>query len=420
MNTWKTVFIVFWICLVLSVISGMAYLSPIEVEDKRKPQKNAGLYKSEIRNPKSEIARDMGADGVDWVERSETQQSNLSPTSIVDPKLVPNLDWGSKLDKAEFAQKTQKLQMPFIANNGQVDEQVRFYAKTFGGTVFVTKDGDIVYALPKSGDVEDWETHRKAAKCTKERSEKHISHKDTKNTEEINKDKTGYTGLTGYRGKEGQCIVHRTLCTQAGSGLQPEPLNLLNTGVCAIDTFSKCINTGVQVANLIPQGGCGPRVTENGMRRMADGWHGQAPLVRADLVTHNSTKATGDVAGYCPPLAGVQGVERNKWKAWQVYNSNVLPANYHAKSPLLGGDLGVGEPLPETYPQLRLGTQNLSPTSIGDPKSKIQNPKSEARGVALKEQLVGGKIGEIKGGAQSVTTVSYFKGNDPSKWKSNI
>src|SRR3989304_9404909 len=152
MNTWKTVFIVFWICLVLSVISGMAYLSPIEVEDKRKPQKNAGLYKSEIRNPKAEIARDMGADGVDWVERSETQQSNLSPTSIVDPKLVPNLDWGSKLDKAEFAQKTQKLQMPFIANNGQVDEQVRFYANTFGGTVFVTKDGDIVYSLPFGRD----------------------------------------------------------------------------------------------------------------------------------------------------------------------------------------------------------------------------------------------------------------------------
>ena len=40
--------------------------------------------------------------------------------------------------------------MPFIANKGQVDEQVEFYAKTFGGTVFVTKDGEIVYALPKT------------------------------------------------------------------------------------------------------------------------------------------------------------------------------------------------------------------------------------------------------------------------------
>jgi len=60
-----------------------------------------------------------------------------------------------QLDKAEFARKTKKLQIPFIANNGQVDKQVRFYAKTFGGTVFVTKDGEIVYALPNnSSDVE--------------------------------------------------------------------------------------------------------------------------------------------------------------------------------------------------------------------------------------------------------------------------
>ena len=41
--------------------------------------------------------------------------------------------------------------MPFIANNGQVNEQVRFYAKTFGGTVFVTKEGEIVYSLPDGG-----------------------------------------------------------------------------------------------------------------------------------------------------------------------------------------------------------------------------------------------------------------------------
>ena len=32
--------------------------------------------------------------------------------------------------------------MHFIANEGQVDEQVAFYAKTFGGTVFVTKNGE--------------------------------------------------------------------------------------------------------------------------------------------------------------------------------------------------------------------------------------------------------------------------------------
>ena len=45
-------------------------------------------------------------------------------------------------------QRTQKLQMPFIANEGQSDERVAFYARTFGGTVFVTKNRDIVYSLP--------------------------------------------------------------------------------------------------------------------------------------------------------------------------------------------------------------------------------------------------------------------------------
>ena len=80
--------------------------------------------------------------------RSSNPQStiqNLSSTSTGDPKL----------DSAAFAQKTKKLQIPFIANNGQVDKQVKYYANTFGGTVFVTKDGEIVYSLPgNSSDVE--------------------------------------------------------------------------------------------------------------------------------------------------------------------------------------------------------------------------------------------------------------------------
>ncbi len=45
--------------------------------------------------------------------------------------------------------KVQKVQAPFIANYGQVDERVLFYAQTFDGTVFVNKDGEIVYALPE-------------------------------------------------------------------------------------------------------------------------------------------------------------------------------------------------------------------------------------------------------------------------------
>ena len=64
-------------------------------------------------------------------------------------RLLANSEDTGTPSGAEFIQKTKTLHMPFIANEGQMDEMVKFYAKTFGGTVFVTKDGEIVYALPK-------------------------------------------------------------------------------------------------------------------------------------------------------------------------------------------------------------------------------------------------------------------------------
>ncbi|MBU0716039.1 MAG: PQQ-binding-like beta-propeller repeat protein, partial [Verrucomicrobia bacterium] len=43
------------------------------------------------------------------------------------------------------------LSVPFIQNQGQIaDPQVLFYARTFGGTVYVTAEGEIIYALPKA------------------------------------------------------------------------------------------------------------------------------------------------------------------------------------------------------------------------------------------------------------------------------
>ena len=60
-----------------------------------------------------------------------------------------------KPSKEDVAHKMQSIQIPFVANNGQVDAQVKFYANTFGGTVFVTKDGEIVYSLPKFENKED-------------------------------------------------------------------------------------------------------------------------------------------------------------------------------------------------------------------------------------------------------------------------
>ena len=48
-----------------------------------------------------------------------------------------------KPSKEAFVQKAQKIQMPFIANEGQADKRVKYYANTFGGTVCVTKEGGI-------------------------------------------------------------------------------------------------------------------------------------------------------------------------------------------------------------------------------------------------------------------------------------
>jgi len=56
-------------------------------------------------------------------------------------------------DSAENRQRiirsSYSLQMPFVANEGQVeDPQVSFYARTFGGSLYVTKEGEMVYRLP--------------------------------------------------------------------------------------------------------------------------------------------------------------------------------------------------------------------------------------------------------------------------------
>src|SRR4030095_7238059 len=49
---------------------------------------------------------------------------------------------------AEAAGQVDRLAVPFVANAGQGDPRVAYYASTFSGTVFVTKEGELVYALP--------------------------------------------------------------------------------------------------------------------------------------------------------------------------------------------------------------------------------------------------------------------------------
>src|SRR3990172_2237440 len=130
MKKWKTVFVVSGATLALFAICGVAHLRESSHRGGISPQ----LAKASLVG-QSETQRNVGSAGT---------IHDYHASGIVDRNTNP------QVDKAAFAQKTRKLQMPFIANNGQVDEQVEFYAKTFGGTVFVTKDGEIVYALPKT------------------------------------------------------------------------------------------------------------------------------------------------------------------------------------------------------------------------------------------------------------------------------
>src|SRR5258706_15690806 len=48
-----------------------------------------------------------------------------------------------------LSQRLSGVRIPFIANLGQTDSMVAYYAATFAGTVFVTRRGEIVYALPE-------------------------------------------------------------------------------------------------------------------------------------------------------------------------------------------------------------------------------------------------------------------------------
>jgi len=44
---------------------------------------------------------------------------------------------------------TNALQLPFIVNKGQIDSKVKYYARTFNGSLFVTQDGELVYSFAK-------------------------------------------------------------------------------------------------------------------------------------------------------------------------------------------------------------------------------------------------------------------------------
>ena len=78
--------------------------------------------------------------------------------------LVFSEDTVSSEQKVYIMQNIRGVNVPFIANKGQMDERVAFYANTIGGTVYVTHEGEIVYFLPKAEEkieeVDGKHTHR--------------------------------------------------------------------------------------------------------------------------------------------------------------------------------------------------------------------------------------------------------------------
>ena len=76
-----------------------------------------------------------------------------SEIALITVTVFPIIVLASKLpndvQKDKILMKTYHVQIPFIENNGQIaNKDVRFYAKTFGGTVFLEKNGVLTYSFP--------------------------------------------------------------------------------------------------------------------------------------------------------------------------------------------------------------------------------------------------------------------------------
>jgi len=67
---------------------------------------------------------------------------------IFAPALVFATTPPDPINKTQVMNKAYRIQIPFIENKGQVgSDEVSFYAKTYGGTLFVGKDGTLTYSF---------------------------------------------------------------------------------------------------------------------------------------------------------------------------------------------------------------------------------------------------------------------------------
>src|SRR3989338_6307790 len=256
------------------------------------------------------------------------------------PVLTAN-EPATKPTNQEFKQKTAKLHMPFIANNGQVDEQVKFYAKTFGGTVFVTKEGEIVYALPMN-----------SSECRGEWHSPNGIH-----------DEAGM--LHDHRISD---IVHPASWIVARDS-KSDFQNTKSTSCYSKSQKSSNLKSELQ----------NPLSYFSGVSIREALIGSDSPLKRGGFVV----SAQSNEKGVCNKTPNPN--DRNET---------------HPRPLLLEGRSGVAP------------KEDVSPRPLRE--------RDRVRGVSLKEELVGARVKAITGEQPSVTKVSYFKGNDPSKWKTNI
>ena len=74
--------------------------------------------------------------------------SSNAALALIQPSPIEN----SAKKSESFIAEISALQIPFIKNEGQVADEVGFYARTFGGNVYVTKNGELVYSLKTKMD----------------------------------------------------------------------------------------------------------------------------------------------------------------------------------------------------------------------------------------------------------------------------
>ena len=80
--------------------------------------------------------------------------------SVFGPDLNKQEPSAALESKKQIRQKAMSIRIPFIENQGQIaGDQVRYYAKTFGGSVYVTQHGELIYSFSGS-DSKDKTTGR--------------------------------------------------------------------------------------------------------------------------------------------------------------------------------------------------------------------------------------------------------------------